>query len=429
VSSRRSSGLDRLLAEVRAQRPPPPADPGLPPRLRAAFRSAAAGWLRKPPRPARMAAAWRWLPALALAAAAAVAVLARSGSLTTPGAPATPIAALDGQPLDVGALVIAADRPRRVEHAGRASWELAPGSRARVLSVAGGVLRVSLEQGSLVAEVHPSAQPESFVVQAQGTEVAVHGTRFGVSLIGDHVRVSVAQGLVQVRPLALAVATLPIPGTSLRAGMQADFWAGKTEPAPAVSARTAAPPVAPSINVEPPASPPAPLPENGRAPLPSGTPAISRGAHTPRPGTSLGGKPSAALAPQPRAPGSRIAASAAGAPAAAPGTVAVPGTTAVPLPATAPPAPRASVEQALQTVTEHVQSCFRQQLPGSSELGIEAATRLGLWVEHDGELLRADFDPPLAPAVERCVAAQLAHLRVAPSPAGFRVEREIRLRR
>jgi ferric-dicitrate binding protein FerR (iron transport regulator) len=425
VSPRRSSALDRLLAEVRAQRPPSAADPGLPPRLRAAFRSAAAGWLREPPRPARMAAAWRWLPALALAAAAAVAVLARSGSLTTPGAPSTPIAALDGQPLDVGALVIAADRPRRVEHAGRASWELAPGSRARVLSVAGGVLRVSLEQGSLVAEVHPSAQPESFVVQAQGTEVAVHGTRFGVSLIGDHVRVSVAQGLVQVRPLALAAATLPIPGTSLRAGMQADFWAGKTEPAPAVSASTAA---------HPPASAPEPLPENGLAPLPaaahgqtSGAPAVSRGAHTPRPGAPLGAKPSAALSPQLQTPG-RVAGSAAGATAAAPGAAAAPGTAAVP-PAPVPPAPRASVEQALQTVTEHVQSCFRQQLPGSSELGIEAATRLGLWVEHDGELLRADFDPPLAPAVERCVAAQLAHLRVAPSPAGFRVEREIRLRR
>jgi hypothetical protein len=92
-------------------------------------------------------------------------------------------------------------------------------------------------------------------------------------------------------------------------------------------------------------------------------------------------------------------------------------------------APAASVEQALETVTERVQHCFREQLPGSSELGIEASTRLGLWVEPDGELLRADFDPPLAPAVESCVAAQLAHVRVARSPAGFRVERDLRLRR
>ena len=82
-----------------------------------------------------------------------------------------------------------------------------------------------------------------------------------------------------------------------------------------------------------------------------------------------------------------------------------------------------------ETVVGHVQHCFREQLRGSSELGIEASTRLGLWVEPDGELLRADFDPPLAPAIESCVAAQLAHLRVAPSPAGFRVEREIQLRR
>jgi len=80
-------------------------------------------------------------------------------------------------------------------------------------------------------------------------------------------------------------------------------------------------------------------------------------------------------------------------------------------------------------VTEQVQDCFRRELQGSSEVGIEVSTTLALGVEPDGTLLSADFEPPLAPAVERCVAAQLAHLRVSASPAGYRVERNIRLRR
>jgi ferric-dicitrate binding protein FerR (iron transport regulator) len=396
MSSRGSALLDRLLAEVRAQRPPPTAADDLPPQLRAEFRSAAAGWRAAPSRPARPATR-RWLPVLALAAAGASAlVLARSGGVPAPGAPPAASAVLDGQPLEVGALVVATDQARRVEHAGHASWELEPGSRARVLSYAGGVLRVSLEQGSLTAEVQPSAQPESFVVQADGTEVAVHGTRFRVSLVGDHVRVSVAQGQVQVRPLALAPAALPSPGTALRAGMQADFWAGKTEP-----------------TLEP-------LPERDVAPAPSG--AVQRAAHPPRPGSSpeakrAAGRSAVRAAPSPT-PG---AASQTG----AHGTTSASGS--APLPA--PSVPAASVEQALQTVIEQAQSCFRQQLPGSIEIGIEVSTRLGLWVEPDGELLRADFDPPLAPAVEHCVAAKLANLRVARSLEGFRVEREIRLRR
>jgi hypothetical protein len=91
--------------------------------------------------------------------------------------------------------------------------------------------------------------------------------------------------------------------------------------------------------------------------------------------------------------------------------------------------PPASVERSLQAVIEQVQDCFRRELQGSSELGIEAATTLTLGVEPDGTLLSADFEPPLAPAVERCVAAQLAHLRLAESPEGYRVQRNIRLRR
>ncbi|MEO8185179.1 MAG: FecR family protein [Deltaproteobacteria bacterium] len=386
--------LDRLVAEVRGQPVPEPAESGLPARLRAEFRSAADGSSRALT-PARPSAARRWWPALGLAAAALALVLARFSARAPASAEraVAPLALLDGQALEIGVLVVAADQPRHVEHAGRAHWELAPGSKARLLSAAGGVLRVSLEQGSLAAEVEPSGQPESFVVQARGTEVAVHGTRFAVSLLEERVHVSVTRGQVQVRPVVLGRAVLPTSGTLLGPGMQADFWAGATEPSvPAAvhadtSVRRAVPPP-PIVPVAPPAV---------RAARPAST--------------ATAAKPYAAPS----------------APAAVP---TAPSSVALPAPAPRQPAaPSASVEQALETVTEHVQQCFREQLRGSGELGIEATTRLGLWVEPDGELLRADFEPPLAPAVESCVTVQLSHLRVARSPAGFRVERDIRLRR
>jgi len=213
-----------------------------------------------------------------------------------------------------------------------------------------------------------------------------------VSLLEERVQVSVTRGQVQVRPVVSGRAVLPTPGTLLGPGMQADFWAGRTEPpAPAAphpdsSVRQAVPPL--------PNAPPAPPP--ARAARPS-APAAAKPNAAPSAVTAPSSAASSAQAPTPSA-----------APAAA---------------------SSASVEQALETVTQHVQHCFRAQLPGSSEIGIEALTRLGLWVEPDGELLRADFDPPLAPTVESCVAAQLEHLRVAHSPAGFRVERDLRLRR
>jgi hypothetical protein len=104
-----------------------------------------------------------------------------------------------------------------------------------------------------------------------------------------------------------------------------------------------------------------------------------------------------------------------------------PATAPLPSPSSEPPA--ALVEPALRAITERVQSCFRRHTPGPQDLGLELSTELVFWVEPSGELLQADFEPPLAPAVEACVATDLGQLRLAPSPEGYRVEREIRLRR
>jgi len=307
------------------------------------------------------------------------------------------VATLDGAPLALGAPVTALDQPRRVEHPGRASWVLAPGSRGRVLSAASGVLRVALERGSLDAEVVPSlgasapgpSPAEAFIVEAQGTEVAVHGTRFRVTLSGDHTHVAVSQGQVVVRPLGQRA------GTTLAAGMSAEFRAGVVEPPllPAASA-SAAPRTSPSGRAAAGPAPERGSLQRGRAALPA-APASGSGV-APASGAGAGS-------------GSESAPPTASSPSHAASAVAV--------------------EPALRAITERVQSCFRRHTPGPSELRIELSTELAFWVEPSGELLQADFEPPLAPAVEACVAAELGQLRLAPSPEGYRVEREIRLYR
>lgn len=371
------SRLDRLLREVRAQRPPEPRGAALPARLREELRSLAAQprSAQRRTRAGRIAL-WQLAAAAALLAAGGLFVLRAFGPERVqpqPTASARPALATVGeQPLAVGATLEAGSAPRLVEHPGRASWVLLPGSQASLRS-AEPVLQVELEQGSLTAQVQPSERAESFLVRARGTEVAVHGTRFGVSLLGgDRVLVEVSEGTVQVRPSGQSA------GTVLREHMRGEFVAGALL-------------LAAAPQVKPPVLPP----ESSAKPAPA----------TPPPAP-------APVAPTPPPP----------APPPEPATAKPP-----PL-SVAPPLDAAS-ERALKAVTEHVQDCFRRHLPGSRELGIEVSTRLGLWVEANGQLLRADFEPPLAPGIEACVSEQLAQFRAAPSPEGYRVERDLVLQR
>jgi hypothetical protein len=82
-----------------------------------------------------------------------------------------------------------------VEHRGRASWTLEPGSSA-VLLENGKVIQVELTQGTLIAQVVPQPVPETFVVLAGDVRVAVHGTRFSVEKSATSVSVSVKEGVV-----------------------------------------------------------------------------------------------------------------------------------------------------------------------------------------------------------------------------------------
>ncbi len=385
--------LSRMLAEARAEEPPALALESVQRRVHAEFRAAAARGELVTRRASARPRAVGWLAAVAL-------TLGALWSITSSHAPSSPAAlervglgnvgTRDGALLEAGVILVASDVAVIVEHAGRATWVLAPGSRARVLSTTPEGLSVELERGALDAAVVPSQRPASFVVVAAGTEVAVHGTRFGVSLDGDRASVAVSEGEVRVSALGHGEATL------LKAGMQGEFLAGVAQQGREVLAESPIEPGAAALEATPgetsPASPPAAGTSQRATPakVPHG---VGNRRGTLRYAGSASASKSGAARSSPAAPGAE------------------------------------SVELALTRVSERIQSCFRRHTLGRGELSIEASTRLRLLVQPNGSILEVRLDPPLAPAVESCVAHDLATLELGASAEGYRVEREIRLSR
>ncbi len=155
-----------------------------------------------PPGPERTALPWA-LGLGGLAAAAAAALWLGSGAAPadepvaeTP-APASERQFVDGAALELGETIRAVADPVRVQHAGRATWTLAPGSEGRIAD-RGRFLTVALERGSILAEVVPGQAAESFAVEAHQTRVASHGTVFSVTLSDDHVDVQVSEGEIVI---------------------------------------------------------------------------------------------------------------------------------------------------------------------------------------------------------------------------------------
>ncbi len=108
--------------------------------------------------------------------------------------------AMDGRALAVGQELSADREPLVVNHPGIARWTLAPEGKARLASK-GQYLTVRLDFGRVDAEVVPSAQPESFAVEAGTMRIAVHGTAFTVDKQADSVVVAVSKGTVVVGSL------------------------------------------------------------------------------------------------------------------------------------------------------------------------------------------------------------------------------------
>jgi ferric-dicitrate binding protein FerR (iron transport regulator) len=118
--------------------------------------------------------------------------------------------------LAIGSRVEAGERELSVDHAKRATWTLAPNSSARLLEK-GERIAIRLERGSVLSEVVPNPRPETFVIEAAGTRVAVHGTVFRVALEGGRVIVQVREGTVAVGALGA------VPAFFLKAPAHGDF--------------------------------------------------------------------------------------------------------------------------------------------------------------------------------------------------------------
>lgn len=210
----REAALRRLVRDARAEKVPELDWSGVEERLvRAVSRSAPPERVRW-----RYTAAWG---ALAVAATVMLWLVARRADVAVRPAPPAIIEATEplrenGERLALGTRVAAREREISVDHARRATWTLAPESSA-VLAERGDRISVRLERGSLLAEVVPNPKLETFVVEAAGARVAVHGTVFRVSLENGRVIVQVREGTVAVGPQG------SVPTFFLKAPAHGDF--------------------------------------------------------------------------------------------------------------------------------------------------------------------------------------------------------------
>jgi ferric-dicitrate binding protein FerR (iron transport regulator) len=209
----REAALRRLVRDARADAPPDIDWSGAEERLlRHAQRAKPAE--RRSPYPL----VWG---ALAVAATIAVWLVSQGAHHVATPAPSAIVEATeplrrDGDAMALGSRVETGDREVSVAHAGRATWTLAPNSSA-LLASRGERITVHLERGSVTSQVVPNPKPETFVVEAAGARIAVHGTVFRVALEGDRVIVQVREGTVAVGPLG------GVPAFFLKAPANGDF--------------------------------------------------------------------------------------------------------------------------------------------------------------------------------------------------------------
>ncbi len=192
--SREEKALDSVVSEARSERVP---------ELDWAKIEAKLAGLPAPAPPPKASPLRLLVAPLALAAAAAVAYFAWPEPPPAPVAERAPtgtlMQAMNGDALVPGSRVEARGESRVVRHPSRATWTLDSGSVAEVVRT-GEIITIRLLSGSVSAEVVPSQRPETFVIEARDVRVAVHGTRFRVTLATEGVDVSVAEGRVMVGP-------------------------------------------------------------------------------------------------------------------------------------------------------------------------------------------------------------------------------------
>lgn len=178
---------------------------------------------RAAPRPAKSSLAPLAWSAMAVAAAVAVWLVSTRSPATGLPLSRSDVETLapavhDGNSLAIGSRIETTESEATVAHAERAQWTLSPSSSA-VLVGRDERITVQLERGSVLSRVVQSPKPETFVVEAAGARVAVHGTVFRVALRDGRVIVDVQEGIVGVGPLGSA------PSFFVNAASHAEFAA------------------------------------------------------------------------------------------------------------------------------------------------------------------------------------------------------------
>lgn len=264
-SDRREAQLRRLVREARDEGPAELEWEALEERLLKAAQ-------RATPTTRRSAYPLAWA-GLAVAAAGALWLVTQQAPVAAPQARPAIVEAIaplrkSGTELAAGSRVTAEEREVSIDHPGKATWTLGASSSA-VLSEKGERIGVRLERGSLLVKAVANPSAETFVVEAAGTRVAVHGTVFRVALEGGRVIVKVREGAVAVGPIGA------VPAFFLKAPAHGDFAAdgrsgsidgrplGETEerlaqplrltppPAPSASGRAAPPAGTDELPAEP----------------------------------------------------------------------------------------------------------------------------------------------------------------------------------
>ncbi len=210
VSDADARVLRLLINEVRASSPPPVDWDALERRTLATIDAQGVS-----SQGARWAAPKGFAGALGFAVAAAALVLIIQGQRVTDGSSSSSSsAAIDlatfpklrtgrvlASAIAPGARVVTTTGSVPFEWPGVAVWELGPRTSA-VMTREGGAPTVVLEHGSVRVQAvsrRVAGPPiESFVVEAAGVRVAVHGTAFSVEISGDRVLVEVSEGAVSV---------------------------------------------------------------------------------------------------------------------------------------------------------------------------------------------------------------------------------------
>lgn len=356
------AALKRLLNEARAERTREVDFDGIEERLLREVR-------RGRPQASRGARTWAWA-SVAVAACAALWLTkwrTETTSAETKAGAMEAVAMLErnGDALAVGERVTAAERQVSVTHADRAIWKLDPHASA-LLAEKGERITLQLERGSVLSEVVRSPRPETFVVEAAGARVAVHGTVFRVSLEGGRVVVQVREGVVGVGPRGGA------PLFMLKAPAYGDF---------AADGRSGT--------------------VNGRASGVVESPASER----PRPARVRAASSVAAPATSAAVPSPSVS---------------------VPLPAE----PSISdIESGISRSVELVSDCFERHTQSADGIRVTARTALSLHITSDGKATDVQFQPPLSPEIAACAAEGISSVSFAPSERGAEVTRMLELKR